>query len=157
MHLTVCLLCGPTSIPSRGGVFQRIFPWLITLCQPVLSQRGKTWLNLPSMTPRNLWTARRKAEPATDRRRLKKNWIQRWLRWCVAYCALHWRTPVWFLFLFTTPSIISDSELTLFQNYEQKWLQIPETQLRHHWLAPKWSRIIPLSHSALPLSYPTIP
>jgi len=49
-------------IPSHGGVFQGIFPWLITLCQPVLSQRGKEWLNLPPMTPHNLWTARRKIE-----------------------------------------------------------------------------------------------
>ena len=32
-----------------------IFPWLIALCQPVLSQRGRKWLNLPSITPHNLW------------------------------------------------------------------------------------------------------
>ena len=44
------------------------FPWLIALCQPVLSQRGRKWLNLPSKTPHNLWTARRRAEiqPWTD-------------------------------------------------------------------------------------------
>jgi len=56
------------SIPSHGGVFQGIFPWLIALCQPVLSQRGRKWLNLPSMTPPSLWTVRRKAEvqPWTD-------------------------------------------------------------------------------------------
>jgi len=36
MNLTVCPSRGPGSIPS--GVFQGIFPWLITLCQPVLSQ-----------------------------------------------------------------------------------------------------------------------
>ena len=49
-------------IPSHGGVFQGIFPWLIALCQPVLSQCGRKWLNLPSKTPHNLCTARRKAE-----------------------------------------------------------------------------------------------
>ena len=38
---------GPGSIPSHGGVFQWIFLWLITHCQPVLSQRGRKWLNLP--------------------------------------------------------------------------------------------------------------
>jgi len=52
----------PGSILSHGGVFQGIFLRLITLCQPVLSQRGRKWLNLPSMTPHNLWIVRRKAE-----------------------------------------------------------------------------------------------
>ena len=60
-ELTVCPPCGPGSIPGHGGVCQWILPWLITLCQPVLSQCGKKWLNLPSMTPYNLWPARRKA------------------------------------------------------------------------------------------------
>jgi len=66
--LTVCPPRGPGSIPSHDGVFQGIFPWLIALCQPVLSQRGKKWLNLPAMTPHSLWTVRRKAEvqPRTD-------------------------------------------------------------------------------------------
>jgi len=42
MNLTVCPSCGPGGgIFSHGGIFQGIFPWLITLCQPVLSQR--TW------------------------------------------------------------------------------------------------------------------
>jgi len=36
------------------------FPWLITLCQTVLSQRGRKWLNLPSMAPHNLWKRRRR-------------------------------------------------------------------------------------------------
>ena len=62
MTLPVCPPCGPGSIPSHGGVFQGIFLWLIILCQPVLSQRGRKWHNLPSTTPHNLWTARRKAE-----------------------------------------------------------------------------------------------
>ena len=68
MNLTVCPPRGPGSIPSHAGVFQGIFPWLITLCQPALSQRGGKWFNLPSMTPHNLWTLRRKAEvqPRTD-------------------------------------------------------------------------------------------
>jgi len=41
MYRTVCPLHGPGSIPGNGRVFQGIFPWLITLCQPVLNQRGK--------------------------------------------------------------------------------------------------------------------
>jgi len=47
MNLTVCPLRGPGSIPSHGEVFQGIFSWLITLCQPVLSQRGRKGLNPP--------------------------------------------------------------------------------------------------------------
>jgi len=65
MYLAVCPLRGPGSIPSHGRVFQVIFPWLITLCQPVLSvlsQPGSKWLNLPSMVPHNLRILRRKAE-----------------------------------------------------------------------------------------------
>ena len=31
MNLTVCHPCGPGLIPGRGGVFQRICPWLIAL------------------------------------------------------------------------------------------------------------------------------
>ena len=53
---------GLGSIPSHGGIFQGIFPWLITLCQPIMGRRGRKWLNLPSMAPRNLGTSRRKAE-----------------------------------------------------------------------------------------------
>jgi len=37
----------------HGGVFQKIFPWLITLCQPVLSQHGKKWFNLSPTTQHN--------------------------------------------------------------------------------------------------------
>jgi len=59
MNLTVC---GLGSISSHGEVFQGIFPRLITLCQPVLSQLDRKWLNLPSVAPHNLLTARRKAE-----------------------------------------------------------------------------------------------
>jgi len=51
IYLTVCPPRGPGSIPGHDGVFQGIFPWLITLCQPVLSQRGKKWL-----TPLNATT-----------------------------------------------------------------------------------------------------
>jgi len=43
INLTVCLPCSPGSQP--WGVFQGIFSWLITLCQPVLSQRIRKWLN----------------------------------------------------------------------------------------------------------------
>jgi len=35
MYFTVCPLRGLGLIPSHSGVFQGIFPWLITLCQPV--------------------------------------------------------------------------------------------------------------------------
>jgi len=54
--------------PATAEYFKGLNPWLIALWQPVLSQRGRKWLNLPSMTPHNLWTARRKAEvqPWTD-------------------------------------------------------------------------------------------
>jgi len=47
MNFTVCFPCGIGSIPSHSGVFQWIFPWLITLCQPDLSQRGRKRLNPP--------------------------------------------------------------------------------------------------------------
>ena len=40
----------------------RDFLWLITLCQPILSQRCRKWLNLPSMSPHNVRTARKKTE-----------------------------------------------------------------------------------------------
>jgi len=62
MNLTVCLPHGPVSIPSHGGVFQGIFPWLITLCQPILIQRGRKWLNLSPMALHNPWTSRKKAD-----------------------------------------------------------------------------------------------
>jgi len=62
INVSHCPLCGPGLIPGCGGVFQGIFSWLITLCQPVLSQCGRKWLNLPSMAPQNWWTVRRKAE-----------------------------------------------------------------------------------------------
>jgi len=54
MCLTGCPRCGLGSIPDRGEVFQNIFPWLITFCQPILSQCGRKWLNFPSMAPQNL-------------------------------------------------------------------------------------------------------
>ena len=34
MNLTVCPLFGPGSIPDCGRMFQWIFPWPLTLCQP---------------------------------------------------------------------------------------------------------------------------
>jgi len=46
MHLTVWHLCGPGSTLGCGGVFQGIFLWLVTHCQPVLSQGGREWLNI---------------------------------------------------------------------------------------------------------------
>jgi len=67
-YLIVCPLNDSGSIPSHGQIFPGIFPWLITLCQPILNQCGTKWLTLPSMAPHNLWTSRRKAEvqPRTE-------------------------------------------------------------------------------------------
>jgi len=62
MDLTVRLPLGPGSVPGHGGVFQGIFPWLITLCQPALSQSDRKWLNLPSMAPHDLRKLRKTAE-----------------------------------------------------------------------------------------------
>jgi len=62
MYLTVCPLHIPGSIPGCDGVSQGISLQLITLYQNVLGQRGRKWLNLPSMTPHNLWTLKRKTE-----------------------------------------------------------------------------------------------
>ena len=59
-HCLSYLWPGFNSHPWRS--VSRGFHWLITLSQPVLSQRGRKWLNLPLMTPHNLWTVRRKAE-----------------------------------------------------------------------------------------------
>jgi len=47
--------------PTTVEYFKGFFP-MITLCQPVLSQRGRKWLNLLSKTPHNLWTVRKKAK-----------------------------------------------------------------------------------------------
>jgi len=57
---TDCLLRGPGWIFGSCRVSQGIFPWLITLYQPALSQCGRRWFNLPSMAPHNLWTSKRK-------------------------------------------------------------------------------------------------
>jgi len=48
--------------PAVIEVFQGILSWLITLCQAVLSQHGREWLNIPSMVPHNLWTSGWKAK-----------------------------------------------------------------------------------------------
>ena len=80
LYLTICPPCGLGSIPDRGGVFQEIFPWLITFCQPVLSQCCRKWLNLFSMAPHSLWISRRKAEvqPWTQNSRRKENSLNMW-------------------------------------------------------------------------------
>ena len=54
MNHTFCPLSGPGLISSHGGVFQGIYRWLIALCQPILSQCGKKWLNLPSKVSHDL-------------------------------------------------------------------------------------------------------
>jgi len=41
-------------ISRRGGVFQGIFPWPITLCQPNQSQCGRKCLDLLSTAPHNI-------------------------------------------------------------------------------------------------------
>jgi len=51
-------LHGPGSMPVHGGVFQGVGPWVITLCQPILNQCGRKWLNLTSIAPHNLWRSR---------------------------------------------------------------------------------------------------
>jgi len=49
MNVSHCL-----SSPGPGFNSQpRIVPWSIALCQPILSQRDRNWLNLPSMASRN--------------------------------------------------------------------------------------------------------
>jgi len=60
--------------PDSSGVFLGIFPWLITLCQPVMSQRGRKWFHLSSMVPHTLWKSRRKAEiqPQMDNGEVKR-------------------------------------------------------------------------------------
>ena len=43
--------------------FERFYSaWLITVCQPILNQRGRKWLNLPLIAPRNLFALRRKVK-----------------------------------------------------------------------------------------------
>jgi len=55
MYLTICSPHGPCHDSSVGewmylavGFNSQPIPWLFTLCQPALSQRGRKWLNLPS-------------------------------------------------------------------------------------------------------------
>ena len=64
----------PGSIPSQGGIFQGIFRWLITLCQPVLNQRGRKCLN---GTTRPVDMEEEGRSPTTDRRWLKKTFNQK--------------------------------------------------------------------------------
>jgi len=80
LDLTVCPSCGPGSILGHNGEIQGIFPWLITLCQPALSQHGREWLNLPSMTPHRLWTMARKTKTQlqTDKGWIKKSKRRLW-------------------------------------------------------------------------------
>jgi len=51
MNFTVCPPRRPGSIPSHGGVFQGIFPWLITLCNPISPQWHHTTPNPKPQTP----------------------------------------------------------------------------------------------------------
>ena len=41
MYLTVCSRHGADSIPSHGRVFQGLFPWLITRCQPAWASEAE--------------------------------------------------------------------------------------------------------------------
>jgi len=74
--IPLCPPRGPGSIAWSWWSISRDFPRLITLCQPVLSQRGITRLHLPSMVPHSLWTFRRKAkvQPYTYNGWEKKNY-----------------------------------------------------------------------------------
>jgi len=68
MYLTVCPLSGPGSNSVHGRVFHRIFPWLITLCQPFLMPLWQKMAQSPLRAPHNMWRSRRKAfvQPWTD-------------------------------------------------------------------------------------------
>jgi len=46
-RISLCPPPGPGSIPGHGEVFQGIFPCPIKICQSVLSQHGRTRLNIP--------------------------------------------------------------------------------------------------------------
>jgi len=62
------------SIPGHGRVFRVIFPWLITLCQPVLSRRGRKWLNPPlNGTTQPADTEEEGQSPTMDRQWLRQN------------------------------------------------------------------------------------
>ena len=84
-------------------IFHGIFPWLVTLCQPVLSQRVGKWLKLPSMAPHNLWTLKRKAKvhPWTD-----NGWKR---NWCPPPRQVSW------------PRIYVRSKLTFFRGTRHNW------------------------------------
>ena len=62
-YLTVCPLHGRVQFPAVVEYLKGFFPWVMTFYQPVWSQCGRRWLNLPSMTPQNLWSSR----PTMDR------------------------------------------------------------------------------------------
>jgi len=75
MYFTVCPLCGPGSISGRGAVFQGIIPWLITLCQPVLTEPA--WQKI-AQSPLNGTTQPVDIEeegqsPTMNKQRLNKN------------------------------------------------------------------------------------
>jgi len=72
MYFIVCPPCGQGSHPGHGRIFWGIVPWLITLCQPVLSQRGRKWLNHPSMAPHNLDIKEGGRSSTMDRRWVKE-------------------------------------------------------------------------------------
>jgi len=68
-YLTACPLRGLGSISSRDWVLQGIYPWLITLCQHILSQSDKNGSISYLMAPHNLCTLSWKVEvqPWTDK------------------------------------------------------------------------------------------
>jgi len=88
IYLTVCPPCGQSSIPGYARVFREISPWMITLCQLVLSQRDRKWFDFPSMAPLNLWTSRKKAEvdgQTMVERNSAENWPNLFERSCFLY------------------------------------------------------------------------
>jgi len=74
MNVSHCPLRGPCPTPvDVAGYFKGFFSRLITLYQPVLSQRGRKWVNLPAMAPHNLVNIEEKGLPPTmDRQWLEK-------------------------------------------------------------------------------------
>ena len=62
INLTVSLPGGLGSIPSHGRVFQMIFPGESHSDSPFGARVAENGSIFPQLTPRSLWTARRKAK-----------------------------------------------------------------------------------------------
>ena len=91
MNLAVRPPCGPGLIPTHGGVFQEIFPWLITLCHPLLSQYGREWLNLPSI---NGTTQPASSEEEGRISTMDRQWLKSEIRTCSTSAKCHYTLRV---------------------------------------------------------------